>query len=97
MVGKQFVNPLTQSIAFLDVDDLLAKFREIVREEMMTASQNEKIEKFYTIKETCERLRISESTFHRWRKNGTLRVVTNGSVVRIPEEEIQRMVLNAKM
>lgn len=91
----EWVDRSRQSIAFLDEENLLQRIRSIVREEVVNAAQNEKLDKFYTIKQTCEMLNISESTFHRWKKNGTLKVIGKGSVIRVSEQEIQRMLLNA--
>lgn len=92
----EWIDRTRQSIAFLDEESLLSQIRGIVREEVVAAIQSEKIEKFHTIKETCELLKISESTFHRWKRDGVLKVVGKGAVVRVPEEEIQRMLLNSK-
>lgn len=92
----EWIDKSRQSIAFLDEESLLSRIRGIVREEVMGAIQNEKREKFYTIKETCDLLKISESTFHRWKRNGTVRVIGKGSVIRISEEEIQRMLLSSR-
>lgn len=92
----EWIDRTRQSIAFLDEESLLTQIRGIVREEVVAAIQNEKIETFHTIKETCELLKISESTFHRWKRDGILRVVGKGAVVRVPQDEIERMLLNSR-
>lgn len=50
---------------------------------MASALRNEKLDKFYIIKGTFELLKISESTFQRWKRDGTLRVVVRVSTMSV--------------
>jgi hypothetical protein len=77
----------------MDTEHLLEQIRAVVREEI---SNFQTVGKCYSIRETCELLSISPSTFHRWKKDGSIKVLKKGNVVVTPAEEIQRLKMNFK-
>lgn len=46
------------------------------------------MEKFYTIKELAEALKVTELTVRRWRKSGKLKSTEIGGVIRISETQL---------
>jgi hypothetical protein len=50
---------------FASEQDFINSIRQVIREELASIKEQEE---FFTIKETCEKLKISEPTLHRWRK-----------------------------
>lgn len=44
-----------------------------------------------TKKELCEIFKVSIGTVNNWIKNGTIKAVKIGKVVRIPDEEVERL------
>lgn len=79
----------------IDEESLTKIIREVVAESVEEANKR-KIAKFYTSKETQEILRISKTTFHKWKNEGAFKCFKRGDVVLVPEEEIQRLILNNK-
>jgi len=75
--------------------DFINSIRQVIREELASIKEEEE---FFTIKETCEKLKISEPTLHRWRKPGKdgeiiLRGTRIGSSPRFSKKEIERVLL----
>jgi excisionase family DNA binding protein len=53
-----------------------------------------KVERLLTSEEVCEALKISKPTLYRWIRRGWIRAVTlPGQRIRIPEEEIRKIVI----
>jgi excisionase family DNA binding protein len=53
-----------------------------------------KVERLLTSEEVCETLKISKPTLYRWIRRGWIRAVTlPGQRIRIPEEEIRKIVI----
>lgn len=45
----------------------------------------------YTLKEASEILSLSVNTLKKWRYDGKLKVVKLGRAIRVPKEELERM------
>lgn len=78
----------TTTVIQLSPDEL----RAIVREEVAAINRNDNTPKYYTRKETCERLHISLSTLDQYDTLGLIKSGKIGTRKLYSEEEIQRAV-----
>jgi len=76
----------------ISIDDLLNKIREVVRDEIQIAGQalptNGK-EQLLTREQACAILHISLPTFHRWCRDGKLKVHKAGGRILVKKADVE--------
>lgn len=54
------------------------------------------MDKYYTIKEVAEMLKVTERSIHYWKKDGKIKFVKVGRNVRVSETELKRFLEGEK-
>jgi excisionase family DNA binding protein len=78
-----------------DEKRFLELIRGVIQEELTKAVEKGK-DRLYTVKETCELLKISSRTLNRMTKAGQIRATKLRSRPAYEEHEIQRLLVNHK-
>lgn len=78
----------------INESDLINVIRQVIREELSKVTDKEE---FYTINETCAKLKITRPTLYRWVEKGSLKPSRIGGLTRFSGKEIERVYLNNKI